>query len=385
MLTGIFTSNSGINGEAVQSFSNKIYTSGFVGTAPMLALSSGMRKAKLTSIITHWFEDAEEVYRTTITNNAANGTTIVISGGMPILPNTVVRVETTGEYMLVTAVAGNSLTVVRGFANTQVQGIDGSSTAVGLQIIAQAHKEGSDAPTAMKKVGYPVMNYSQIFRNTWSNTRTAKQIDWHTGNRVEKNKRDCITKHAQDIENALIFGKKSLFNIDGSQAHTMEGLVGHIKTNVAVQAGGSLSFDDFEAFIAEVFAHNIEGEPNERLAFCGNTVIRVMNQLARKTGQLNIVVGQNDFGTEINTIKTSFGTLKLLTHPLFNQSPVWSQNLVVFHPGACELKYMEDAAVEEISGDGRDGDAGVITSELTMEYHCEKTAGLMTGISKIAA
>lgn len=385
MLQGIFTSNSGINGEAIQSFSNKIYTSGYVGTAPMLALSSGMRKSKLTSTIVHWFEDAETVYRTTITNNAGTGTSIVISGGMAILPNTVVRVETTGEYMLVTAVAGNTLTVSRGFAGTTAQSIDGSTTAVGLQIIAQAHKEGSEAPAAMKKVGYPVMNYSQIFRNTWSNTRTAKQVDWHTGNRVEKNKQDCISKHAQDIESALLFGKKSLFTIDGEQSHTMEGLIGHIKTNVQAQAGAGLSYDDFEAFIATIFAVNIEGEPNERLAFGGNTVIRVLNQLARKSGHLNIVVGQNDYGTEINTIRTSFGTLKLLTHPLFNQSPVWQENLVVFHPGAVELKYMEDASVEEIVGDGRDGDAGVITSELTMEYHCERTAGLMTGINKIAA
>ena len=385
MLTGIFTSNSGINGEAVQSFSNKIYTSGFVGTAPMLALSSGMKKSKLSSIITHWFEDAEDVYRTTITNNAGTGTSITISGGMAILPNTVVRVESTGEYMLVTAVNGNTLTVARGFAGTTASAIDGSTTPVGLQIIAQAHKEGSEAPMAMKKVGYPVMNYSQIFRNTWSNTRTAKQIDWHTGSRVEKNKRDCISKHAQDIESALLFGKKSLFNIDGDQAHTMEGLIGHIKSNVMAQDSGGLSFNKLEEFIAEIFAHNIEGEPNERLAFAGNGVMLVLNQLARKTGQLNIVVGQNDFGTEVNTIRTSFGTLKLLTHPLFNQSPVWSHNLVVFHPGAVELKYMEDAAVEEIGGDGRDGDAGVITSELTMEYHCEKTAGIFTGIKSVAA
>ena len=165
----------------------------------------------------------------------------------------------------------------------------------------------------------------------------------------------------------------------------MEGLIGHIKSNVKAQAGAGLSYDDFEAFVATIFSVNIEGEPNERLAFAGNTVIRVLNQLARKSGHLNIVVGQNDYGTEINTIRTSFGTLKLLTHPLFNQSPVWQENLVVFHPGAVELKYMEDASVEEIVGDGRDGDAGVITSELTMEYHCERTAGLMTGINKIAA
>lgn len=384
MLQGIFSSNSGINGEAVQSFSNKIYTSGFVGTAPMLALSSGMRKSKATSIIQHWFEDAEDVYRTVITNNAATGTTIVVAQGTVILPNTVVCVESTGEYMLVTAVSGNSLTVHRGFANTTVKSIDGSSTPVGLQIIAQAHKEGSEAPAAMKKVGYPVMNYTQIFRNTWSNTRTARQVDWHTGSRTEKNKRDCISKHAQDIENALLFGKKSLFSIDSEQAHTMEGLIGHIRTNVAAQDSGGLTYNDFEEFIANVFAHNIEGEPNERLAFAGNGVMLVLNQLARKTGQLNIVVGQNDFGTEINTIRTSFGTLKLLTHPLFNQSPVWTNNLVVFHPGAVELKYVEDATVQDSSNPGFDGDAGTITSELTMEYHCEKTAGILTGINKAA-
>lgn len=379
MLPGIFTSNSGINGERVDSFASRIYKFGYAGTAPMLALSSGMAKQQLKAKIVHWFEEEEYSGHIDIVNNAGTGNMITFKSGT-VLPKSILYVESTGERMYVTAASGLTVTVQRGFAGTPITSIDGSTTAVGAFVIGSSFEEASDAPAPMMTVGYPMMNYSQIFRDSWANSRTATKIDWHTGDKVAKNKQDAIANHAKGIERALLFGCRSMFTTDGRQNSTMDGLVNMIKTNVATCADGKLSWFDLIDFIAQLYEYNVDGQPQERVAFCGNNVVSVINKLVYNRNDIRITVGQTDYGIKVNTIHTAFGDLTLLTHPMFNASPTWRNNLLVYHPGAVTLDYMDDALITDSTPPGMDGEKYTITSELTMEYACEKSAGMMTNI-----
>lgn len=379
MLPGIFTSNSGINGERVDSFANRIYKFGYAGTAPMLALSSGMARTQLKAKIVHWFEEEEYSGHVDITNNAGTGTTLVLKSGT-VLPKSILFIESTGERMLVTATAGTSLTVQRGFAGTSITAINGSTTPVGAYVIGSAFEEASDAPQPMLTVGAPMLNYSQIFRDSWANSRSAEKINWHTGDKVAKNKQDAIANHAKGIERALMFGAKSMFTVDGQQDSTMDGLVNMIKTNVQTVADGELDLNTLIDFIATLFEYNVDGMPQERVAFCGNNVISVINKLILNRNEIRLTVGQTDYGLKTNVIRTAFGDLTLLTHPMFNASPVWRNNLLVYHPGACCLDYMDDAIISDSTPPGMDGSKYTITSELTMEYTCEKTAGILSNI-----
>lgn len=379
MLPGIFTSNSGINGERMDSFASRIYKFGFGGTAPMLALSSGMARNQLKAKIVHWFEEEEYNGHVEITNNATTGTTIVIKSGT-VLPKSILFVESTGERMLVTATAGSSLTVQRGFAGTSITSIDGSTNPVGAYVIGSAFEEASDAPQPLMTVGAPMLNYAQIFRDSWANSRSATKINWHTGDKVAKNKQDAISNHAKSIERALMFGAKSMFTVDGQQDSTMDGLVNMIKTNVQTLANGKLDLNTLIDFIASIFEYSIDGQPQERVAFCGNNVISVINKLILDRHEIQLTVGQTEYGLKTNKIITPFGDLTLLTHPMFNASPVWRNNLLVYHPGACCVDYMDDAIISDSTPAGMDGEKYTITSELTMEYACEKTAGLLTNI-----
>ena len=379
MLPGIFTSNSGINGERVDSFASRIYKFGYAGTAPMLALSSGMAKQQLKAKIVHWFEEEEYSGHIDIVNNAGTGNTITFKSGT-VLPKSILYVESTGERMYVTAASGLTVTVQRGFDGTPITSIDGSTTAVGAFVIGSSFEEASDAPAPMMTVGYPMMNYSQIFRDSWANSRTATKIDWHTGDKVAKNKQDAIANHAKGIERALLFGCRSMFTTDGRQNSTMDGLVNMIKTNVATTADGKLDWFDLIDFIAQLYEYNVDGQPQERVAFCGNNVVSVINKLVYNRNDIRMVVGQTDYGIKVNTIHTAFGDLTLLTHPMFNASPTWRNNLLVYHPGAVTLDYMDDAMITDSTPPGMDGEKYTITSELTMEYACEKSAGLFTNI-----
>src|SRR3546814_7819361 len=115
---GIFLSNQGIVGERQGDFASAILMTQPTGTAPFLAMSAGMKKEATQDTVFTWFEDAHVAGRAACVSGGTT-TTVVVDDGSFYTPNTILQVEETGEHMLVTATAGNSLTVVRGLAGTR--------------------------------------------------------------------------------------------------------------------------------------------------------------------------------------------------------------------------------------------------------------------------
>lgn len=386
-ITGVFNSNSGIAGEKVGDFASAVYQTDIVGTAPLLALSSGMRNEVANDTVITWWAQNPDPSRSTITNNATTGATLVVADGSFIVPGMIGMIETTGEYVYVTAVTGNSLTVSRGFAGTTNTSINGSSTPVGFQLLFTAHKERASAPTAVSNQGYPLINYTQIFRNAYGNSRTAREIAYRTGNKLEQNVKTASYLHAADIERAMLFGRKSVNLLDGDQLRTMDGLIPMIKTNIASQST-SVDKDDIDDWLEDIFRYNLKGQPNERVALCGSTALRILGQIADKNTSMQVVPGATEYGYNYSKWITQFGTISLLTHPLFNESPLWRKDILVFHPGALVKKTLTPTFDVKFndngSNQGIDGDDGVITTEMSMIYGNELTAGIFTGIDTMA-
>src|SRR3546814_19891228 len=57
----------------------------------------------------------------------------------------------------------------------------------------------SDMPTAVTQQGHPRMNYTQIFRNGWAISGTAKAVKFLTGSKLAHNKKMCASYHAEDM------------------------------------------------------------------------------------------------------------------------------------------------------------------------------------------
>ncbi len=384
---GVFASDQGIQGDRKGDFASALLQVNPTGTAPLLALSSGMESASAMDTAVTWFEENHISGRINATNNAGTATSVIVDDVTIVVPGSIFLVEASGEYMFVQSVAGSTLTVIRGFAGTTVTTFDGSSTPVPIQRIATAHEEGSARPVAVANLGFPRFNYMQIFRNTWDVTGTARNVEFHTGNLVAKNKRDAGFFHAEDIERALWFGRKSIGVKNGRPFRTMDGILSQITTNVTVE-GGNTTQDELNAHWEAVFGRNIKGKPNERIAFCGNTVITVINAIARIDGVNNLSPGQTEFGFKITKWMTPYGDLSLMTHPLFNESPVWTEDLYTLHPGAIRMRWLrrtsEDSNDRDGTRAGADADFGVFTSELCVEYRAELTGGKFTGINTAA-
>lgn len=384
---GVFASDSGIQGGKNGDFADALLMTQPTGSAPMLALSSGMSSADAQDVVVTWFEENHMAGRVSITNNAASGTTIIVADASQIVQGAILLIETTGEYIFVEAVSGLTLTVTRGLGGSTISAIDGSSTAVPAQKVGTAHEEGSPKPVAIANLGFPVFNYVQIFRNAWDVTGTASAVSYRTGDIMAKNKMDAGILHAEDIEKSILFGIQAIATQNGRPFRTMNGITKQLITNVQAQ-GANITWDILNAFLQKIFEKNIKGKPNERIAFCGNGVITVINKLAQINGTIDIKIGETEFGLKVNKWLTPYGDVTLMTHPLMTESPLWTKDLLVLHPGAIRTRWLRRTFEDDNSSNGTrngvDADFGTITSEMCIEYKAQQTGGYFTGIDTAA-
>jgi hypothetical protein len=380
MIPGIFSSQGGINAERLDSFNSKLFRSQLAGTAPIFALSSGSAQFQLTSKIHYWFMKqpySSKLIASAAANNSA--TSITVDKGAVVEPSSVIMNTKTNEYMFVSAVSGNTLTVVRGFAESTAAAVTQNDE---LLYLGTAKKEGSLAPNPKYRRGVPRMNYSQIFRNGWGTTRTAEYIKFITGNKATENKEDAVSMHAQDIEMALLLGRKSLNQVDGSEVlSTMDGLMSIVKNNTALAAAATL--DSIQEWMYSNFETCPEGVPNERVVMTSLNVLYVLNKLIREAGSSYYPIGTATkvYGLDVYSLQLpGMQEVKILAHPLFSQTESLSKSMLIYHPGLIKIGYMTDAEIKDSTPVGMDGQANVITSELTLEYADENTGGVLSNI-----
>ena len=381
MIQNIFSSQSGINAERQDSFNSKLFRSQLSGTAPIFALSSGSGSFALTSKVHYWFN--KRPYSNKLVAKVAAGTTdttITVDKGSIVEPSSTIINTATNEHMFVTAVAGNVLTVIRGFADTTAGAVNENDE---ILYIGTAKKEGSLAPSPKFRRGIPRFNYSQIFRNGWGQTRTSEYIKYLTGNKATENREDAVAMHAQDIEMAVLLGRKSMNQADGGDVlSTMDGLMTMVSNNTALTA--KVTLDNIMEWLYSNFATCPQGMPNERIAMTSRNVLYIINKLIRDADRSYIPVSEATkvYGLDVYALRLpGLPDIKVCAHPLFSESASLNGSMLVYHPGLLRVGYMTDAEVKDATQPGMDGNCNVITSELTLEYADDSTGGVLSGIT----
>lgn len=392
-IQGIFASNQGIVGERVGDFASAILMTNPTGDTPLLGLTAGMPKESAADVAFTWFEDIHQAGRQA-TVSGGTGTAVEVADGSFYTPNSVLLVEETGEHVFVTAAAGNILTVIRGLAGTSIVSIDNT---MHVQKIGNAFEEASSRPTAVTQQGAPRTNYVQIFRNGWAISGTAKAVKYLTGSKLAHNKEFCATYHAEDIERSFIWGKKAITTYNGQQFRMTDGILtqieqygGNVESADTASNAGDLSRGDLEDWIRDVFTYNVKGQPNERVAFTGNMALAVVNRMAFLDGSYQFSASETKLGVKITEVLTPFGTLKLMTHAMMNENPVWSHEIYALHPGAIKKRVLRDTFPENYDKHGNgvagvDADEGAITSEMGIQVGAARVMGIMRNVQQAVA
>ena len=393
-IKGLFSSDASPAHERVQGFAKALVQYEAVNQAPLLSAFGINTNRSLKSTNYEWTEQQKLTGINYVVDNGNNplASTLRLADTSWVTEHMIFLVISTGEFLFVTGVSGNVVTFVRGYGNNTVRPIVPTATRhIEIQRIGTAFHEGSERPEAVAmRPGQPKFNLTQIFRNSWAVTRTAKMVTNHTGNLVSRNKMDCMMLHTRDIETSMLFGIRARGVQNGQPHRSMDGLYRQIVTNIASPAGGILTERALNTFFQVVFANGIAGKNNtNRIAVCGINAITHINNLVRGSTQYQIGVRETSFGINVTEWITPYGTIKLMPHEVLTNTPGRRSDIIVLHPDAVNVHFMYEGAEEDTTDNGRsngiDGDIGGLISELTMSVEGELSCGILTGVCGTAA
>lgn len=376
---GMFNTSNFTTDLAKKSFAGMITRLMPNGTAPLFGLTS-MLTSETAVQVEHGFFSKTMLFPELKLNGAiGDGTTNVfpVDSTSNVLPGMIMRVNTTGENVIINQVlSATSVQVTRGVGTVAAAAI---ADDVNLYQVGNAFEEGSDRPTALNITPVRITNLTQIFRNTWALTDTARATQVIAGEtNVSESKQDCAAFHAADIEKALFFGQKSQGTRNGKPFRTMAGLIAIVSdltyyppsysaANVTT-AGATTTYTQLEAALDPVFNQATDPKvANERVMFVGGTAKLVLNNIGRLNGTYQMVDGQTTWGLQFSTFKTARGTFRVIEHPLLNTNSTWAKMAIAVDLSTFNVAYLGDRKTrsEEEFGEGQDAIGGSLTTEMT--------------------
>ena len=389
MSTGIFNSGQITQTLAKPSFATMITRLMPNGTAPLFGMTSMLPSDTAVQTEHGFFTKTMLFPQLTISaaGQLAADTTFTVGSTLNILAGMIMRVDTTGENVIINAViSGTQVSVTRGLGSVSAQAIGAS---VNLYMVGNAYEEASIRPQSLIINPVRITNFTQIFRNTWAISDSVRATMMIAGDtNVQESRQDCAAFHAADIEKALFFGQKSQGSRNGQPFRTMDGLI-NIVQNIAYYpsyfsavnnntAGATTNYTQLEGFLDPVFNQATDPKvANERVLFVGGNAKRVINNIGRLNGTYYIVDGQTSYGLQFSTFKTARGTFRMIEHPLFNSNTSWAKMAVAVDLSSFRTAYLGDRKTQnrefnvpdgsdvDVSDNGIDAVGGTLTTELT--------------------
>lgn len=350
---------------------------------PLTVLTTRLPSAPTVNPEFSWVEDDLPPRFDAINNAtgyAAGITSIVVDNGAYFAPDELWKITRTAEVVRVTAVAGNTLTIVRGIGSTAAAINDNDE----LMKLSSASAENALSREARSDNPTKVTNYTQIVRDsieaseTWRGSETfTTPGDWERT--VEK----TMIEHKIKLEQMNLHGTPSE-NLTGAPLRTSGGAYHFVQTN-RTDMGGVMTETEFFTFIGGVMRF---GNKQAKIGFASRLAVNVANGFPR--ARLEVVQGDNDatYGLAIMKYRSPHGTLALVTHDLL-EGAVFGGHILVLdlsnirkrpmrsHGGGTRDTHLN----EHIETPGQDGRKDEILTEIGLEFGLEKTHALATGIT----
>lgn len=369
------------------------------GGAPLFGLTSlsGKSVAKAT---THGYFTKTLTFSFATINNGpgylAGDTVFTVASTSGLTPKMVLYNTRTKENMrIITVDSATQITVTRAFGRVAAAAINNADKLI---CIGTAFEEGSGRPIARGLVTVYVSNFTQIFRNAWALTDTARAYYTELGfDNVAENKEDCMLLHGVDIESTLFFGQAKMDTSGTTPLHSTQGIIDAMEQyapNNVNTAAATTSYDQLVALQEPAYQYSSNlGMGKERTFFGGATAIKVLTDIGRKSGQVYIELSDTTFGMQFTRFRFYKGAINMIEHSLFNGLADMSGLGVTLDLPSIKLAYMSgrDTRPEEYGGTGKnnangnDAMGGSLTTEFATEFinpqGCAVVYGLTAGIA----
>jgi hypothetical protein len=348
---------------------------------PLTVLSTRMPSAPTGNPEFSWVEDDLEPRFDAINNGAgyaSGATSVVVDNGAYFAPDELWKVTRTAEVVRVTAVATNTLTIVRGIGSTAAAIVDNDE----LMKIGSASAENALSREARSSNPVKVTNYTQITRDSVEASETWRGSDQFTrpddwDRQIDK----AMIEHKLKLENTWLHGTPSE-NLTGAPLRTSGGALHFVQTNRTDMGGAMTETEFFGAFNAG-FRY---GNKTAKLALVSRLVASVLQ--GYPMGKLHTTQNDNEYGLNITKFVSPHGTLNIVVHDML-EGAVYGGYALVLDLSQLRKRPMKAKGggtrdthmVENIQTPGQDGRKDEILTEAGLEFGLEKTHFLMTGIT----
>ena len=365
------------------------------GQAPLLALTSKMKKQAVDDPEFSWWEETLTAMRCSLAAQVGNTTTAntlslssnnsdafnFVAGDILMVEST--TVDPNSVELLVVAsdpTATNLLTVTRAAIGSTVSTI---ATSTALVRIGNAFREGTTSPSATDRQPTKLYNYTQIFKTAYDLSKTAKETYLRTGDPLVLARKRKMHDHAVTQELAFLFGRRLETTTGASTGRPIRytgGLRSFLSSNVTTWATTATE-DSFMSFLEGVFDYQ-SGAGNERLILSGGGFARRMNLLLKEEMSIQAPEIVKVYGMDLQRYVTPVGTFYLKTHPLMNVIAGMAASAFIIDPTGIKyrpLRNRDTKHEDNLQSNDADEVKGQWITEAGIEVNHEQTMGFIHG------
>ena len=305
-------------------------------------------------------------------------TTINVADGNLFRVGDILKIPSTGENVLITAIGSNALTVVRGYGSTAAAVI---ADAADVLNIGSAMPENSSMRVAKSTQTSNSYNYTQIFRTPISLSGTENASKLNGGQDRAYQRRKASLEHKRDIARAMYFGERKEDTSGTTPRRTMGGLISFLtagSNTVAFSSSGTaLTYRNFDINVAQkAFLHGSK----EKLLIAGPLLASSINDWAEKK-LLTDVSADKTYGIRVKNLITSYGDMKVIYDPLLEGS-VYGGYGMVLDTDNIRYAYLDGRDTKlnvDIQNNDVDGIIDEYITECSLEVRLPNTHVLITG------
>lgn len=327
--------------------------------------------------------NTDTLNQSSFTPDAQNAAALTVTTGTRFQAGDLVRPDQSTEVMLVSGIAGNTLTVTRGYGGTA------KATLVNgrrLIILGNAALEGADAGNARFTIRARKQNYTQIFTATVEVTGTMRAVRMHgVADELDYQKQERMRELLRDLENCVINGVAPTTTPQGSGAvrRSMNGIVRQIATNQFIPntggfpAGGGAGSNELTEAVLNAGLRAVWEQSQGRIdtIVVGGAQKRRINSFA--TAARSYAPDDAKFRDMVSVYESDFGVCRVI---LSRWAP--GDSVLLLDTSRIQVMPLQGRSFQyrPLSAAG-DSVAGQVVGEYTMEFKNENAHGVIRGLA----
>lgn len=325
-----------------------------------------------------WLEDQLFPRLTTLAasaTSAAGTIDVATDTGAYFRANDLIRIGSTGEALLVTAVSTDTLGVTRSIGS-----VAAASAASGVDVVIVGNAAAQGATLGTRKITKRVAayNYEQIQRNPYGFTESLLATRLYGGDALDKERKKKLVEHKRAIENALFFGARDLNTSGSTPVGYAGGAVEYISSNIKA-AGGTMTKSSFDTY----FRDFLQNGSQNKVMFCSPLVATVVSGYSRDNW-VRSTPSDRVWGVKIDAfISGAYGyEVPVVVKKDWNDFQTYGGYAFVIDLDYVKFRPLRDTRLLKgrQANDADEKDEEYLT-EFSLEFAQEAVHGLITGVT----